>query len=460
MAPLAIIAKEAGLTVSGSDVADTFITDESLREKNIPVLVGFTRSHVNNADLVITTGAHGGYDNDEVQEAKKRGINILTQGQAVGEFMKGELFGRSYSGISVSGTHGKTTTTAMIATLLSVAGKDPSWVIGTSSIPSLGVSGHFGKGAYFIAEADEYANEPTYDKTPKMLLQHPKIAVITTVEHDHPDVYPTLQSTYDAFVRFANLVADGILVACGDDLGVLEVLKKYPKQALTYGFSKENLYQITDVDTTTEGSVWTVVSKDTSATLRTTLSGEHTIRNATAAYIVGLHCGIKAGDIATGLLAFTGTKRRMEYIGQLPFGALLYDDYAHHPTEIQKTLTALREKYPKKKIVCIFQPHTYSRTKLLFDQFIYSLAIADEVVLTDIYASKRESFDATVSSEMLAVQLTRKTTAVLAKKLSDVIKYVNKRHLGDDTVVITMGAGDIYQIANILLEHESAPRLS
>ncbi len=452
MAPLAIIAKEAGITVSGSDIADTFITDTVLKKHDIIPFVDFDSSHIKGADMVITTGAHGGFDNPETVAAKENHISVLTQGQAVGEFMENKLLGQEYSGISIAGTHGKTTTTAMVAVIFSQAKLDPSWIIGTSEVPSLGDGGHFGRGKYFIAEADEYANEPQYDKTPKMLLQHPKIAVITNVEHDHPDVYPTLEDSYRAFLQFAQLVPkDGVLITCGDDKGAREVIKNYSGNLLTYGFSEKNDFQVKNVIKTHSGIEWDVVSKNSTIHLSLSVPGEHNAFNATAAYIVSLRCGINEKEIQKGLLAFTGTKRRMEYIGQLKSGALLYDDYAHHPTEIEKTLTAIREKYPQSHIVCIFQPHTYSRTKLLFDQFLDSLSLADEIVLSDIYSSKREAPDPTVSSAMMVDKLKLNKPVVLAKTLLDVVQYITQKSYGNDTIILSMGAGDIYQIANSLL---------
>ncbi len=458
MTPLAIIAKEAGITVTGSDVADAFITDSILAASGITPFVDFDTSHIAGADLVITTGAHGGFDNVETAHAQKTGVPVLTQGQAVGEFMEGSVLGRTFTGISVAGTHGKTTTTAMIATVLESAGRNPSWIVGTSTIASLGASGHFGDGKYFVAEADEYANEPIHDRRAKFLFQRPHIAVVTNIEHDHPDMYPTIEHVYEAFSHLVkNLPTDGIVVACGDDAGVRQVLQRTDAKAYTYGFTKDNRYRIVDLYSSPEGSTWKVEQDGQAVSLRLPIPGEHNVLNATAAYIVGVLCGVAAKDVATGLQTFSGTKRRMEYIGQLADGALLYDDYAHHPTEIQKTLLAIREKYPNKKIVCIFQPHTFSRTKLLFDQFVDSLSLANTVVLTDIYASKREAFDSSVSSQDLVEKLKHKTQAFLARKLADVVKYIHQSQFGEDTIILTMGAGDIYQIAQIVLERESAP---
>ncbi len=463
MAPLAVIAKEAGFVVTGSDISSGFITDGMLSASDITPFIGFKKEHIVGADMVITTGAHGGYDNPEVLAAKEKNIPVLTQGQAVGEFMKGDIFGRSLKGISVAGTHGKTTTTAMIATVLRSAHLDPSWVIGTSDIPSLGVSGHYGQGDYFVAEADEYANEPHYDKTPKMLLQKPSIAVVTNIEHDHPDMYPTLEDVYIAFEQFLySLPEESTAVVCGDENSIRKIFKNSSSQVITYGFSSENDYWISNIDIV-GGLQEVAFSSKTgkNGTFRLSVSGEHNGLNGLAAYIVGKTIGLSDEVIAKGLESFQGTKRRLEYIGELPTGALLYDDYAHHPTEIEKTLKAFRQKFPNKKIVCLFQPHTYSRTKLLFEEFIDSLKLADHLILAEIYPSAREEKDLTLSSKHLVEALQKQgKEALFAQSLENMIQYVRQKHYGNDTVIVTMGAGDIYTIANTILEHEGAPSLS
>lgn len=455
MAPLAIIAREAGIEVSGSDIAQGFITDSILQKAEITPFVGFDPLHVRNVDLVITTGAHAGFDNVEVVFAKKMGIPVITQGQAVGEFMKGAILGvKDVRGISVTGTHGKTTTTAMIASIFNHASYDPSWVIGTSEIPTLGMSGHFGKGEYFIAEADEYATEPNHDKTTKFMWQHPFIAVFTNIEHDHPDLYPTLDSVREAFLKFSYQVdPKGWLVANGDDPQIQKLLQNFDGQVVTFGYSQKNTYQIKDLVLATNQTTWNIVNKKEHISLCLSIPGEHNALNATAAFLVAYLCDLPKDIIIESLQSFSGTKRRMEYIGQLTKGAILYDDYAHHPTEIQKTLKAFREKYPNKKIVCIFQPHTYSRTKLLFEEFISSFKDCDEVIFTKIYPSQREIADQSVSASQLKEGLTRNgQDAVFKENLSDVVQYLHDKDYGEDTIVITMGAGDIYQIANLLLE--------
>src|SRR5579863_7617328 len=218
MTPLAIIAKEAGFEVSGSDVEQEFITDAALKKTGIKPLVGFSSEHITDQNLVITTGAHGGFDNVEVVTAKTKNIPVMSAGEATGEFMKGTLFKKKFVGISVAGTHGKTTTTAIIATMFAENKFDPSYIIGTGNVGSIGLPGHFGTGRYFVAEADEYATEPVHDKRARFLWQHPMFAVITNIEHDHPDIYPTITAVREAFLSFAKkLPAKGSLIACGDD---------------------------------------------------------------------------------------------------------------------------------------------------------------------------------------------------------------------------------------------------
>ena len=436
MTPLAIIAKEAGIQVSGSDIADEFITDTSLKKAGIVPLVGFSPSHLSsrstNPDLVITTGAHGGFNNIEVLEARKKNIKVITQGEAVGVFMNGTIFGRKFTGISVTGTHGKTTTTAMIATLLKANNLDPSFLIGTADVLSLGAPGHYGKGDYFVAEADEYMTEPQFDKTIKHMWQHPKIAVITNIEFDHPDAYKSLDETRKKFLEFANqLPKDGVLITCGDDLQVKKLLTEFKGRKITYGSVEQNDYVVDDV------------LKD----VKLSVFGDHNRLNATAAFAVGLEVGLTKEKIVNGLLAFKGSKRRSEFIGTLALGALLFDDYAHHPTEIRRTLESFRSKFPDSKIVCVFQPHTYSRTKSLFEQFSRSFNDVDVVILTNIYPSLREKPDPTVSMPDLAkkIEFNGKKSLFLPE-LSDVIKYINNQSFDKNVILITMGAGDVYKI--------------
>jgi len=453
MTPLALIAKEAGFEVTGSDVGQEFITDAALKKAGIKPLIGFSPDHIGSPDLVITTGAHGGFDNIEVQTAKVKNIPVMSAGEATGEFMKGDLFKKKFIGISVAGTHGKTTTTAMIATILKENRLDPTYIIGTGDIDSLGVPGHLGTGRYFVAEADEYATEPNHDKRARFLWQHPMFAVVTNIEHDHPDIYPSIQAVRETFLSFVKKLPEkGLLIAFGDDPEIKILLKEFDGKVIRYGFSLENDYVLDRVTVSGEQTFFWVKSRGVPLgefVLR--VVGDHNALNALSAIIIGLELGLSVEKIKKGLMAFRGSKRRLEFIGDLRTGAKVYDDYAHHPTEIKTTLSALRKQYPKKKIICIFQPHTYSRTKQLFNEFITAFGAVDQVILTDIFASAREKEDPTVTSERLAMALSQRHKLVIhLPKLTDVVQYINENRLRQDTILVTMGAGDVYSIHSSL----------
>lgn len=455
MAPLAIIAKEAGFEVSGCDISEEFITDESLKKAGITPLIGFGNEHVRGVDLVITTGAHGGFDNEEVKAAKTAGVQVLTQGEAVGVFMKGEIFGRSdLMGISVAGTHGKTTTTAMLATILAKNNMDPSFVIGTGNVPSLGSCGHYGKGKYFVAEADEYVTEPTYDKTIKFMWQKPKMAIFTNIEFDHPDVYSSADDLRSALLAFSKHVEkDGLLIVNGDDSQIERLLADYKGKVIKFGYSGKNDFRLKKVSISFEQTFFWLDAYGTDlGEFCLKVPGEHNGLNALPCIIASLEIGLDILSIKKAISKFSGTKRRAEYIGKLEGGTLLFDDYAHHPTEIQKTLKAFAQTYPKHNIVCIFQPHTYSRTKALFNEFSRSFYDCDELILISIYPSQREKEDIGVSSESLATAIRRFQRSVsFLPSAKDVVKYIEEKGYQDNTIIITMGAGDVYKLWRSLL---------
>ncbi|HWY79494.1 MAG TPA: UDP-N-acetylmuramate--L-alanine ligase [Candidatus Sulfotelmatobacter sp.] len=449
MTSLSLVAKEAGFDVTGSDVNQEFITDAALKKAGIIPQNGFLSEHITDQSFVITTGAHGGFENIEVQTAKMKHIPVMSAGEATGEFMNGSLFKRKFIGISIAGTHGKTTTTAMVATMLKENRLDPSYIIGTGDVGSLGAPGHFGEGRYFVAEADEYATEPKYDRRARFLWQHPTFAVITNIEHDHPDIYPTISAVREAFLSFVKKLPEkGLLIACGDDPQIKLLLQEYEGRVITYGFSLSNDYVLERVTISGEQTFFWVESHGVPlGEFAIRVAGEHNALNALAAIIVGIELRLSIEKIKKGLLIFRGSKRRLEFIGTLRTGAKVYDDYAHHPTEIKTTLQALRIQYPKKKIICIFQPHTYSRTKHLFNEFIMAFGNVDQVILTDIFASAREKIDPSVSSKHLAFALGNLHKSVLyLPKLTDVVQYISENRFRTDTVLVTMGAGDVYTI--------------
>lgn len=449
MTPLAIIAHEAGSLVTGSDVAEEYITDKALQELSIPITTTFAAENIEEADLVIATGAHGGLMNPEVMAAKARNIPVLMQGQAVGLFMQGKLFGKNWIGISVAGSHGKTTTTAMIATILKEVHRDPTYIIGTSDIPSLGLPGHFGKGEAFVAEADEYVTDPVQDKTPKFLWQHPKILVITNIELDHPDIYASVDAVREAFLKFAHqLPTDGIVIACGDNEQVRNLMKEYTGKIITYGFSPQNDYVVKRVSISGPQTFFWLEKDGVSlgeVTLR--VIGEHNALNATASLVAAQEMGLSFEESKKAIREFSGTKRRLEVIGTTRHGAVLFDDYAHHPTEIQTSIKALKASYPDKKVTIIFQPHTYSRTKILFHEFTTAFKEADRVLLMDIYASARETIDPSVSSALLTQEIKKTYQQVVhTPTRNNVLQYLTIHQPTPRDVIVTMGAGDVYKL--------------
>ena len=453
MAALAVIMKEAGLVVTGSDLSEQYITDTSLLSAGIKPFAGFSHERVSRAQLVVTTGAHGGFENVEVVSAKENGVRVVTFAEAVGMVMDGTLLKRNLKGISIAGTHGKTTTTAMIATILSANDLDPSYLVGTSHIPTLSNSGHYGKGDYFVVEADEYATEPTYDKRAKFLWHTPKIVVITNIEHDHPDIYPTLEDFTQAFyLLLQSLTKDSIVVANGDDPQIQKLIKNYQGRIITFGFQPRNDYVINDVRVGLDKTYFNAASsgKDLGE-FELQVPGEHNCLNALASVIVSLEAGLDLAAIKNALSTFRGSKRRLELIGTMPAGAILYDDYAHHPTEIQKTLKALRKMYPAKKLISIFQPHTYTRTKALFSEFGRSFEDSDTVILLKIFSSAREKSDPSISSEMVVAEVKKyKDEVYFLPEVDDVVKYLSNNPPGPDSVVVMLGAGDVYKIGEKL----------
>lgn len=409
MAALAIWAKEAGKIVVGSDVGEEFPTDEELKKAEIDVHEGFDVTHLVafKPDLVIYTGAHSGRDNPQVLEAMKRAVSSVPHGKALGMAMEGKRQ------ISVAGSHGKTTTSAMVSTILSQAGLDPSYAVGCGSIRGLGAAGHFGKGDWFIAEADEYVTDPGHDMTPRFLWQKPDELVVTNIDYDHPDVYPDLAAVQQAFVT---LQRQSKLTIINADDPISSVLAG-GENVMTFGISEEL------------------------SELHLQVVGRHNMLNAAAAATACRTIGIAWEDIKRGLERFGGTKRRLEKLGEVR-GALIYDDYAHHPKEIDATIAALRVLYPDRRLIVVFQPHMYSRTKALLIDFSHALKKADVALVTDIYASARE-----IQAEQ---GFAKRLGGLYAPTRKDVTEWLTKE-LKEGDVVVFMGAGDIYQWSRSIL---------
>ncbi len=441
MTSLAIIAKEMGMRVTGSDTEEKFPTDETLSRFNISPLKGFASHQIrDDTDLVIYTGAHQGIHNIEVQIAISKKIPVLPHGKALGLFM------RDKKGISVAGSHGKTTTSAMIAHVLMKSGLDPSFAIGCGNIISLNTPAHAGKGAYFAAEADEYVTDPTSDPTPRFMWQKPEAIVITNIDFDHPDVYSSLSDVEKAFAKFIfAMPKPGIVVGNADDAPARRVLKQAQNPTITYGTNPGVDYKLVNVVFGEGKTIFSIKHKAKNlGEFELSIPGTHNALNATS--VVAVLNTLKLmpiDEIRRHLLTFTGTKRRFEKVAEKN-GKLLFDDYAHHPVEIAATLAGVKAWFPKKRLVAIFQPHTYSRTKALLREFATCFYKADMVVLTEIYASAREKPIPGVSGALLEAEVCKQHPGVIfAATYADVLEYIRIQTREND-LILTMGAGDIY----------------
>ena len=438
MTPLACIAKDFGMEVSGSDVEEKFVTDQVLEKKKITCEIGFRPTVVEEGrpDLVVYGAAHQGENNPEVKKAKKLGIAVLTQGEVLGLFFNRQL------GISICGVGGKTTTAAMLATILEKADFHPSYMVGAGSVSSLAFPGKYDKrGKIFITEADEYACS-VKDKTPKFCYQKPKMIILTNLAFDHPDVYHDEEETLRVFKNFIQtLPKDGKLIANGDSSLIRQLIKKVTVPVLTYGTKPEVDYLLTNYQIKDGKGYFSLKGLNQEFCLR--VPGLHNGLNAAGAIIAAKLVGVEEKAISQGLDQFLGTKRRFEKIGQIK-STLLYDDYAHHPLQLRATLKAAKQWLPNKKIIAIFQPHTYSRTKALLKEFAKSFDQADQVIITDIFASAREKDNLGITSQDLVevIKVNQKNVIYCPNKKAT-IEYLKKQDL-ENTAIFTLGAGDIF----------------
>lgn len=464
-APLAIIAKQAGFRVCGSDISEEFITDEYLKKEEINIFEGFLISDIKlffgdrdrDECLVITTGAHKGFSNPQALWAKENGISVISQGQALGIFMDGEVFKRNFDGVSVAGSHGKTTITALLATSLFALEQYPSYTVGTGELFPLGSPGHLGKGEYFIAEADEYSSEPVFDKVPKFLYQNPKFAIFNNIDFDHPDLFPDISSIENAFLEFAqNIKSGGKLFVNGDDKYLCEFKKKINKdiRIVSYGKDHKNDYVIKNIISEDFISKFNVSKHGKDLGVFTlNIPGLHNALNAISVIAFLVEAGFEYQKIREALKVFNGTKRRMEVIGKTLNGAIIIDDYGHHPLEISTTLKAIQRTYPNKKIIAIFQPHTYSRTKSLLSEFADSFKGIEKLILLPIFKSQRDNEEDNVSlDDYIDAHKTKVANTEYFEKFSDVVKYMRQNYTSDDNIILTIGAGDVYKIGYDLKE--------
>jgi UDP-N-acetylmuramate--alanine ligase len=419
---LARLLRARGYNVSGSDMIASDIT-ESLEAEGIKVAIGHDALHVEGADVVIATAAAKA-DNVELVTAGEKRIPVVKRAAVLG------LLARDFRTLAVAGTHGKSTTSGMAAVALDEAGLHPGFAVG-AIVPPFGTNARDSKGEYFVVEADEYDYS--------FLQLEPDVAIVTNIEHDHPDLFPDFEHVLDAFHEFIKRIRPGgALVISANDPGCWSLLERLDASAnfsvITFG---------------TDSADWTisedsVVSSTSGQMFELPLSvpGRHNRLNALAVLASAAGLGIDVGMLIGGLSSFRGVGRRFEVIRD-DSRLVVVSDYAHHPTEIVATVGAARERYPNRRIVILFQPHTYSRTKAMVAEFARALDTGDSVVLADIYAA-RETDDLGVSSQAIADQMhlsvdVRGTPRDAAGRTRQIIQ--------DGDVVLVLGAGDVVQVA-------------
>jgi len=434
LSAIAAVLLESGWQVSGSDqMLSPFA--QALAERGAIVKVGHAATNINGAEIVIISSAIAP-DNVEVVTAQARGIPVLKRADFIGQLMRGQL------GIAVAGTHGKTTTTGLIAFMLDSAKLDPTFIVG-------GVLANYGTNARasktpaeagqrrpFVVEADEYDR--------MFLGLQPTVAVVTNVEHDHPDIYPTFLEMQEAFRAFVQLLpADGLLVACADDpfaRRLAEARRSTNGAAVLYGLRREADFRADELRLNGAGGYDFLVVKNekTLGLARNRLPGEHNVLNSLAAFAVADFLNVDFNTARNALADYQGAGRRFEVKGEVN-GITVIDDYAHHPTEIRATLAAARRRFAGRPLWVMFQPHTFSRTRTLLADFIASFNDADHVIVVDIYRSREEP-DPAISAADLVKRMKHPDARHLPTLAEAADDLCAKLKPGD--VLLTLGAGD------------------
>jgi UDP-N-acetylmuramate--alanine ligase len=436
MSGLAEILLEKGCQISGSDLLSSGLT-RRLQKNGATIYQGHDAQNIKEVDLVVYTAAIK-EDNPEMIESRKRNIPLMDRATLLGQLM--ETF--SFS-IGVAGTHGKTTTTSMLSTMINRAGLDPTILVG-GELDEIGGNVRTGQSEYFITEACEYMDS--------FLKFKPFMAMILNIERDHLDYFKDIQHIYSSFLKFAQLVPkSGYVLGCADDPLVAKLMKEVHSQTVSYGIDSPCDWMAFDISYDNLGnSVFRVENngKDLGY-FSLKVPGKHNIYNALASIAACGIIGISTGVMKESLLHYHGTHRRFELKGKTSNQVTVLDDYAHHPTEVKATITAAHN-YPYNRLWCIYQPHTYTRTKELFKEFTEAFEGVDYLIFADIYAA-REKDPGDINSRMLAEAIADKgQNSIYLPDFKQIANYIQE-HAKPDDLVITMGAGNVYQIGDILL---------
>ena len=436
MSGLAEILLEEGFTISGSDSKESELT-KTLAAKGATIFYGQKAANIiPGIDLVVYTAAiHE--DNEEFVQAKTQGIPMLSRAELLGQIM--DNYEKS---IAVAGTHGKTTTTSMISHILLEAHTDPTITVG-GILPAIGGNLRVGSSPVFLSEACEYTNS--------FLNFRPKYSIILNVEAEHLDFFKDLADIRHSFRTFAgNTLADGATIINGEISDWQELVAGQPQQVITYGFDPSFDFCAADISYNEKACAnFTVMHNGEKLTdIHLNVPGRHNVSNALAAIALAVTMHLDMEAVVRGLAAFGGANRRFQYKGCVD-GVTIIDDYAHHPTEIRATLTAAAN-YPHKRLVLVFQPHTYSRTKAFLSDFAEVLSLADVIVLADIYAAREQNTYGISSKDILSLLQAKGKEAYYFPSFEEIEKFLLKNCMHDD-LLITMGAGNVVEIGEALL---------
>lgn len=431
MSGMAEILLQKGYTVSGSD-AKMGETIERLQELGAHIAIGHSKENIEGADVVVYTSAVKAEENIETKAALKQGLPVIKRAEMLAELMHMKY------GVGVAGTHGKTTTTTMVGHVIQDGNFDPTIMVGGKVHSFSKTNAVVGKGDIIIVEADEF------DRT--FLRLRPSLAVITNIEAEHLDIYNNLADVKEAFIEFANKVPFyGAVVLCLDDSNVRSIIPDIDRRTITYGLTPQAQIRAVDIEIDHFHSSFTVINEgEELGRIKLEAPGKHNVKNALAAVAVGLELDIDFEQIVSGLERFQGVFRRFQKKADKD-GVMVIDDYAHHPTEVQATLSAAREGWKDRRLVAVFQPHLFSRTQELYKDFGLSFFDAEVCVITDVYPSREDPIEG----------VTGKLIADAAQEYGHrQVHYVeNKKELParlkeivePNDVIITMGAGDIYK---------------
>jgi UDP-N-acetylmuramate--alanine ligase len=428
-----------GIAVAGSDVADVFMTDEVLAKAGIKIKLGFKADNLPaDADLIIYSTAYN-KDNPEVAAAFASKTKTVIYAEALAD-----VFNQNF-GIAVAGSHGKTTVSAWLGFVLHQAGLKPSALVG-AYVPQFGGAALIGKSNLLVAEADEYQN--------KLALLKPKMALLNNIDYDHPDFYPDRAAYEQAFADFVHkLSAKDVLVANFDETAVKRLSAQTKAKVISYALACEADFRAREITYHNGRQYFKVtMSEDNLGDFSIGLAGRHNVANALAVIAAATELGADLHLIRGAVADFSGASRRLEKLGEFN-GALIYDDYAHHPTEIKATIAAVRQLYPDRKLTVVFHPHTFSRTKALFNDFVSSFADVDELIVLDIYGSVRETQGGVSAEELVEKMrlLYEGKEIIYLPTLTAAADYLRHNAQADEVVVL-MGAGDVFRIADDLLK--------